>query len=262
MLRYRLNNQILQISNIKYKARILYSFICLFVYLLIASQSSAQTMTNDMYRIQMGNFNSISGESANDDYNISITSGETTPGLFEGKNYKVKSGFQYVPRSSPFSFAISNINIDFGLLTPTNPVIRSTILTVTNTELDGYNVSAAQNHELQVPTTGAKINDTTCDDGRCTDTIASEWMSTLTYGFGYRCEREILSCVEGDSSFLNSNYYKQFPDSSQDESAASVMTGGRGVNMNSTVLYKVNISSSQPPGTYSNTVTYLATPNY
>lgn len=231
-------------------------------FLIFPSFALAQTMTNEDYRIQMGNFNSIAGESKSEEYNLSITSGETTPGLFKGKNYKVKSGFQYVPRSSPFAFSISDTNIDFGLLTPTNPVTRATTLTVTNTELEGYNVSVAEDHELRVPTTGATINNTTCDDGRCTSTIASEWVNTLTYGFGYRCEREVLSCIEGDTSFLNNNYYKQFPDSSKGDSAETIMAGGRGTNMKATVLYKVNISSSQPAGTYSNTVTYLATPNY
>ena len=244
------------------KRLILFSLNSLLLLSTSVSLSYAQTMINEDYRIQMGNLNSIAGDSESDKFRLSITSGETTPGLFEGKNYKVKSGFQYVPRSSPFSFAISNTDIDFGLLTPTNPITRTTILTVTNTEADGYNVSAAENQELTVPTTGASIPDTTCDDGKCTEGSASSWVSNLTYGFGYRCDRVGSTCVEGDNSFENDSFFKQFPNSNKDESAVSVMSGGSGVNMKSTILYKVNISSSQPAGTYSNTVTYLATPNY
>ena len=236
-------------------ASLLFSFI-------FTVTAVAQTMTNEDYRIQMGNLNSIAGTSENENYKINITSGESVPGLFEGKNFKVKSGFQYVPRSSPFSFAISNTKIDFGLLAPTNPVTRTTILSVTNTDTAGYNVSVAENHELTAPTTGARINDTTCDNGQCTENSSAEWSNTLTYGLGYRCDREINTCVEGDISFINKDYFKQFPDSSKDESATTIMSGGTGSNIEATIMYKLNISSSQPAGTYSNVITYIATPNY
>ena len=237
--------------------------ICLIVYLFnSALPINAQTMENGLYRIQMGNFNSIAGESSGSDYNLSITSGQLAPGLFTGENFTVKAGFQYVPRSTPFSFSISNTKIDFGILAPTNPVTRTTKLTVSNTDALGYSVSSAQNHELMVPTTGAVIPDTTCDDGRCSESIASEWTNTLTYGFGYRCDKENATCVVGDSSFVPENYFKQFANSGKDESAATIMSGGRGRGQEATIMYKVNISSSQPAGTYNNSVTYLATPNY
>ena len=226
------------------------------------STSFAQTMENGLYRIQMGNLNAISGEVSGSEYNLNISSGQTTPGLFEGENYIVKSGFQYVPRTSPFTFSISNTNIDFGLLTPTNPVTRTTTIRVTSTNPAGYSVTAAEDHELMDAGTGATIPDTTCDDGRCTDTLASAWTGTLTYGFGYRCETRIGTCVENDSSFIPKDYFKSFSNSSKDESAVTIMSGGSGNGLEATILYKVNISSSQVAGTYSNAVTFLATPNY
>lgn len=237
--------------------------ICLFVYFLItAVPAVAQTMKNDFYRIQMGNLNSISGELSGSEYNLSITSGELSPGRYEGENYTVKAGFQYVPRSSPFSFSISDTKIDFGLLTPTNPVTRSTTLIVNSSSTQGYTVTSAQDHELMNPVNGAKIPDTTCDDGRCTQNLTSKWANVLTYGFGYRCEREKSTCVANDSSFAVKDYFKQFSDTSKDESASTVMSGGAGNNIKATILYKVNISSSQPAGKYSNAITFLATPNY
>lgn len=254
----------MKIKNLKLKIITHFLFvICLFAYLFISARPvSAQTMENGLYRIQMGNFNSIAGESSGSDYNLSITSGELAPGLYTGENFTVKAGFQYVPRSTPFSFTISSTKIDFGLLAPTNPVTRTTKLTINNTDALGYGVTAAENHELIVSTTGAVIPDTTCDDGRCTESIASKWTNTLTYGFGYRCDRENATCAEGDSSFVQEDYFKQFANSGKDESATTIMSGGQGRGQEATILYKVNISSSQPAGTYSNIVTYLATPNY
>jgi len=219
-------------------------------------------MENELYRIQMGNFNSIAGESSGSDYNLSITSGELAPGRYEGNNYTVRAGFQYVPRSSPFSFSISDTRIDFGLLSPTNPVTRSTTLNVRNSNPNGYSVSAAENHELMVPTTKAVIPDTTCDDGKCTEKTASGWNNTLTYGFGYRCDSENSICVENDSSFVAKDYFKQFSNSSKDENATTIMSGGTRRSKKAVVMYKVNISSSQVAGAYSNAVVFLATPNY
>ena len=249
----------MKISNLKF-----YFYLLFAIYYLLfttAPSARAQTMENGLYKIQMGNLNSISGQSSGTNYNLSITSGETAPGLYEGTNYKVKAGFQYVPRSSPFAFSISNTLIDFGTLSPTNPVTRITTLTVNNTTASGYKVTASQNHQLQVPTTGAIIPDTTCDDGKCSEKKASKWDSTLTYGFGYRCDAT-NSCSADDLSFTDSTYFKQFSDNSKKEQAATIMSGGKGSGQKGKVTYKVNISSSQPAGQYTNLVTYVAVPNF
>ena len=258
----------MKISNFKFQ--ILFLFSIYYFLFTIVPAAHTQTMENGLYKIQMGNLNSIAGESSDTNYNLSITSGETAPGLFEGPNYKVKSGFQYVRPGSAFSFAVSNSLIDFGTLSPTNPVLRTSTLTINNTSAEGYKVTAAENHQLQVPSTGAIIPDTTCDDGKCNEKIASIWDSTLTYGFGYRCDSlsvisngvKITSCVSADSSFTDSKYFKHFSDTSKKESASTIMKGNKGRSQKATVTYKVNISSSQPAGLYTNSVTYLATPNF
>jgi hypothetical protein len=235
------------------------SFVILALAFLFTPKAFAQTMENDMYRVQMGNLDSFAGQSSGSNYNLSITSGESATGLFTGTNYKVKAGFQYVPRTSPFTFTISNTTIDFGNLSPTNPVTRTTTITVNNSSAKSYKVTAAENHQLLVPSTGASIPDTTCDDGNCTETKSAKWTNTLTYGFGYRCDG---SCVANDTGFKLPDYYKQFSDTSHKEPAATIMSGGTGNGLKATITYKVNISSSQPAGTYTNTVTYLATPSY
>ena len=249
------------------------SVALLFVVMLgtFTNQTFAQVMSNGSFRIEMGNLNSIAGESTGSNYNLSITSGETASGLYSGTNYKVRAGFQYIPRGAPFSLSISNTLIDFGVLSPTNPVTRTTTLTISNTKASSYQVTATENHQLIVNRTGAIIPDTTCDNGNCNQTRAGEWSNTLTYGFGYRCDSISVassgtsspSCVTGDSSFSsNKNYFKQFSDASKKETSQVVVKGGKGKSQKATVTYKVNIPSSQATGNYTNAVTYVATPNF
>lgn len=261
-----------KVLRIKYK-KILVCFILNTCYLILITAPSAlgQTMSNDSYNIEMGNLNSIAGESTGSNYNLNITSGETTPGLYEGTNYKLRVGFQYIPRRVPFSFSVSNTRIDFGTLSPTNPITRNTTLTVSNTTASSYQVSASENHQLLVSKTGAIIPDTTCDKGGCSQTQTAQWSSTLTYGFGFRCDSVSIfsqgaksnSCSEKDQSFSkNSSFFKQFADVSRKEKAEIVVSGGKGRNQKATVTYKVNIASSQATGVYSNSITYVATPGF
>ncbi len=249
------------------------SGVLFFVFLLgsFTTQTFAQVMSNGSFRIEMGNLNSIAGESSGSNYNLSITSGETASGLYSGTNFKVRAGFQYIPRGTPFSLSISNTLIDFGVLSPTNPVTRATTLTISNTKASSYQVTASENHQLIVNKTGAVIPDTTCDSGNCSQSRAGEWSNTLTYGFGYRCDNISIasngtqnsSCIIGENSFsTNKSYFKQFADASKKENSQVIIKGGKGKSQKATVTYKVNIPSSQATGNYTNAVTYVATPNY
>lgn len=229
------------------------------------------TMYNDLYKIRMGNLNSIAGESSGSGFNLNITSGETGVGLYSGTNYKIRAGFQYINSIIPFSFSISSLAIDFGTLSPTNPVTRTNTLTIGNQSAYGYVVTASENHQLLVPASGALIPDTTCDAGGCSETTSAAWSSTLTYGFGYRCDSVSViyngaisnGCVAGDLNFYNNpTFYKQFSDNSKSETAQGVMSGTSGRNQQATITYKTNISSSQVAGTYTNAITYIATPTY
>ncbi len=238
--------------------------ILVFIGSIMAQSAVAQEMTNSLYKIQMGNLNSIAGISGGENFKINITSGENTPGLYSGTNYKARLGFQYIPRKGGvFSFGISNTLIDFGTLTPTNPVTRTTTLTVSNTTAAGFTVTGSENHQLLVSKTGAIIPDTTCDKGTCSETTASEWNNSLTYGFGFRCDASSKGCVAEDLSFYqNPLFFKQFADSSKKEKAVKIISGGKGKNQKATVTYKVNISSNQPAGLYTNSITYIAIPTF
>jgi hypothetical protein len=232
------------------------------------SISRAQTMTNGSFNLEGGNLNSFAGESTGSEYNINITSGETGSGIYDGDGYSVKAGFQYLQGKKGFSFTLSNSKIDFGTLSPTNPVTRTSILSISNNSASSYQVTVSENHQLQAAKTGAIIPDTTCDNGSCSESKSGAWSNTLTYGLGYRCDSESIAttggrtCINGDSSFSNEDYFKQFADVSRSEKAQVVVSGLKGNNQKATVTYKVNIPSSQATGVYSNSITYIATPNY
>lgn len=212
-------------------------------------------MSNDQYKLKMGNFNSISGQSSGSSYKLNETSGETAPGLYSGTNYKVKAGFQYVRVKIPFSFTISQNLIDFGTLTPTNPVTRTTNLTVNSETKKGFTVFASENQPLT--SANSTIPNTSCDNGDCNSGKAGSWVGTLTYGFGYRCDDlSGTNCASGFSP----DFFKPF---SVSPTLQTIMTSAKGgTGRVSQMTYKVNVSASQPAGTYTNFVTYIATPGF
>jgi hypothetical protein len=217
-------------------------------------------MSNSSYIIQMGNLNSISGEPTGSGYKLSYTSGQTGPGLYSGTNYKVRAGFQYISSIIPFRFSITNTFIDFGIVSPTSPVLRTSTLTISNGSAFGYQVTASENHNLRVNSSGFEIPPTACGDSgpSCTPTSAGPWTSTLTYGFGYRCDNQ--TGTDCDSQFSDSTYYKPFIAS---PSAVAVMSGTNvSKNRVSQITYKLNISGSQAAGLYTNVINYIATPTF
>lgn len=218
-------------------------------------------MSNLDYILDMGNLNSFAGKKSNASYTLTDTGGQLAPGLYSGSNYKVRAGFQYIYSIIAFRFSISSLLIDFGILSPTTPVTRTNTLTVSNGSAYGYQVTVFENHQLLVPSSGQLIPNTTCDAGNCTTTTAAAWTSTLTYGFGYRCDN--VSGTDCNTDFATSTFYKQFPDDSAGQTPVAVMSSTNvGKSRQGQITYKVNISGTQAAGLYTNVITYIATPTY
>lgn len=259
----RKNKTMYKAFCIKHKHKFLAILLIINVFLLFLANNTkalGQTMTNSDYILRMENLNTAAGKPTGSGYKLNLTVGQTGPGLYSGSNYKVRAGFQYISSIIPFRFIISSTEINFGDLTPTNPITRNNTLTVTNQSAGGYTVKVYENHQLLVPSTGALIPDTTCDHGTCTESTADTWTSSLTYGFGYRCDAVTTNYC--DSSFTTSTNYRQFADKSKSETEQTVMSGATGRTQQSTITYKANISTAQSAGLYSNVLTYIATPTY
>ncbi len=224
-------------------------------------QVEAFTMSNANWVIDFGNLNMTSGKPTGPNYKVSNTVGEIASGLYTGTNFTVRAGFQYVYSIIPFRFTITGLEINFGSLTPTNPVTRTNTLTIYNGTANGYSVKAYEDHSLLKVGTGSLIPDTTCDSGTCNEVTSSAWANTLTYGFGYRCDNVTgTDCANG---FSTSTFYKQFANNTYNESPVAVMTGTNvGRNKKVQITYKVNISGTQPAGDYFNQIIYLAVPTF
>lgn len=260
----RIQNSKFKIQNCKLKFKIFVFCLVLLpfaFYLLPLRTVSAFTMSNLDFIIDMGNLNSFAGKKSNGQYTLTDTGGQLAPGLYSGPNYKVRAGFQYIYSIISFRFSISNLFIDFGDLSPTTPVTRTNILTISNGSAYGYEITAFENHQLLSPPSGQIIPNTTCDAGTCTTTTAAAWTNALTYGFGYRCDN--VTGTDCSPDFATPTFYKQFADNSTGQPPVAVMLGANvGYNIKGQVTYKVNISGTQAGGTYSNIITYIATPTF
>jgi hypothetical protein len=209
------------------------------------------------YRIIFPNFNSGAGIPTSTNYSLNTTLGQTAPGLFSSSGYRTKAGFQYINSIIPFSFSVSDIQINFGTLTPNTPSTDTSTLIVSAGGAGGYSVTASENNPLQLSDASENIIDTLCDT-TCSETAAASWTSSTKYGFGFNMSGDDIPV-----DFTNSNYFRQFSDRSNSESAAVVMSSANvGRQRTATITYKVNVSNVQPAGVYQNVIIFTAIPSY
>ncbi len=164
-----------------------------------------------------------------------------------------------VESNIPLTFTITNSILSFGILSPTTPVYRTTNIYIKNF-IKGTIVTAYEDHPLLISATSMTIPDSTCDNGSCSETTSSLWENTLTYGFGYRCDDIIGKSCPVD--FGLKNYYRQFSDLSKNELTQVIMSENTSSNIEAQITYKINTSKTQTKGSYSNTITYIASPGY
>lgn len=170
-----------------------------------------------------------------------------------GPNYTVNTS------QDAFSIRLSQDSIDYGILSSTNPVIRTATITITNPSL-GAEVVTDENHPLLF---GSKnvIYNTSCDNGACTPDTAAQWTNTLTYGFGYRCDSENAGVC--DPQFSEPDYFKQYPNDAGNQNVVTILTSHpKEATTKVTITDKINISGTQKTGAYYNSITYLAVPNF
>jgi len=233
-----------------------YVAICI-LFLFFASIVHAQTsLDSPNYKIRLGNFNMTSGTKSSANYNLTDTVGQLAAEFFNNSGYHVKAGFQYLYTLYNFSFSLSSLAINFGSLTPNTFSTASHTLTITAPG-QGYSVSAYATSQL-TSSAGSTIADTTCDSGSCTETAANPWIISTNNGFGYN-----VSGNDVATDFIDSTYFRPFPDSSASEAPATIMTtASAGKNRVATINYKLSPSSTQAGGTYTTQIVFIATPVY
>ena len=219
--------------------------------------SAQETIESDNYRIQFPNFNSGAGIPSSSNFKLDSTLGQNAPGLYSSAGYLVRAGFQYIHSIIPFSFSVSDIQINFGTLTPETPSTDSSTLTVSAGGAGGYSVKASENNPLKTTNGISSIADTLCDTS-CSETTAAAWTSSTKYGFGFNMSGDDIPV-----DFTNSTYYRQFSDISSLENPAVIMSSVNvGRTRTATITYKINVSDVQPAGTYQNIIKFTAIPSY
>ena len=234
--------------------------ICLLFFLLINKKNIlAQTFDSASYHIDFGNFNMTSGKKTSTNYTLTDTVGQNAPGQYDSVGYVVKSGFQYLyEKIIPFSFEISDLDLNFGTLVPNVGSTVTNTLTISTPTGHGYDILAIANHPLKTIGNNVTIPDTKCDSGTCSESTSGVWTNNSTYGFGFNANGNGTS-----SYFTNSTYFRQFADNSSGETAKILMSESTRVeNHSALITYKINISPNQASGTYENSINFIAIPKY
>jgi len=214
-----------------------------FVFILVTSfllpvTIFAQHFESNSYNIDWGNFNMTSGKKTSSNYSLTDTVGQNAPGEYTKAGFKLKSGFQYIYPFDEFSFAIDNLDIDFGTLTAGIASTATSTLTTTTPSGHGFQITAGESSPLRL-NSGTTIPDFPGDNAL--------WNSSTTYGFGFNANT---------SYFSTNNHFSKFANQIIDSSNTPVK------NHLTNITYKVNISAIQSAGIYQNFITYTATPKY
>ena len=244
-------------ANFKKKLIIL---ITILTFIFIPSSAFSINMRSSEYRIQFGNINIGAKPQSSSNYDLSVTMGQTAAGEFQSTGYIVKAGFQYIHSIIPFQFSISDTNLNFGSLTANTPKTVQTNLTVSFGGAGEYKVTAEELGPLRTLDETNSIPDTTCDGGTntCDESTAKPWTSSNAYGFGYNMTGDDIP-----SDFIDSTYYRPFPNSLASESPAIIMSSTNvGKDRQATITLKVNVSPIQPAGNYQTIIHFTATPSF
>jgi hypothetical protein len=162
---------------------------------------------------------------------------------------------EVVPGVAPQDGAVSASAVDFGTIGLGTAKTGSQQLTVLCNAPGGYTVTASQDGPLRSAT--HSIPDATGDNGTITESDSGAWIGSNTYGFGYTLEN-----VSGSAAAFTGGY-RQFADTGAGETPQTVMSGVTPTDGDVTsITFKLNVSGAQAPGTYANTITYIATGNY
>ncbi len=232
-------------------------------------QIKADRLESDSFVIQFGNFNMGSGKRTGTNYNLTYTMGQIAPGPYgdyDTSDYFLGSGFQYIYQIPTFSFSISELQIDFGSMSPGSFYTGSNTLTINTRGAGGYTIYAYESDQLAHTNGTDQIPDTTCDDSDCDETQAAKWSSTDAYGFGFNAQGDTVATdftAAGNADCTaNDECFRQFADINS-ESMQSIMSSTQiADNDQATITYQTAISGLQAAGNYYTSVVYIAVPGY
>lgn len=215
----------------------------------------AQTMKNSSYILDLSNNPAQQTNTATptetDNTNV-VTLSKT----ISGDNFISTLSYDTDTKNLPLVLSTSSDLLNFGIIQPGEPVIRTHSLTVLPGSSVGYQVLSYQNHTLEADKD--QIPSTTCDNGACTPILPDVWTIPLTYGFGYRCDNLKSNACDPE---LKKDYYKSFANEKANVSPASLLEEDRSVTSQAVITYKINVPGNQANKEYHVTIYHIAIPN-
>ncbi len=246
-------------GSVSFAMTIVFLIFCVFEFFTSASIVSADTLTSPAFEINMGTINITGGQKSSTSFKLTDTVGQTFQGRFDSTGFVVKAGFQYIYSLIPFTFTISNLDLNFGSLVPGTPSLLTNLLTVTTGSAYGYTVKVIEDHPLRLSNGVVTIPDTPCDIASpCTQSDATPWTINTNYGFGYNIQGDDVDTAD----FVDNTYFRPFPVQDVDDPATVMSRGSVATDSAATVTYKINISGTQAAGTYQNNLQYIAIPSF
>lgn len=157
--------------------------------------------------------------------------------------------------TSRLDFTLESTTIQFGEIHPGEPILRKHSLKVQADR--GFQVLVSEDKNLTA-SDSSKIQDTTCDQGNCSEVTGASWLSPLTFGFGYRCNN--LKGEACSPQFEVTSNYRQFPNAELNERAQPLLIyPGKGTNLVE-IIYKVNIPPASTSNSFNNNIEYIILP--
>lgn len=163
----------------------------------------------------------------------------------------------------------SATTVPFGTASSSNSFYTACqLMSISTNATSGYIMTASENQSLLSNTD--TIDDTTCDAAACTESTGAAWATATNNGLGFWCQEATnTSCTDaGDSTTEHRQFACTGADAVCDggtgaETAQNVMqTTAPANNDQGRIHYKLSVSGTQPAGSYSNTITYIATPTF
>src|SRR3989344_1630730 len=175
------------------------------------------------------------------------------------------------PGTAVDTSAASN-TIPFGTVTTNLFYIGCHRLSVSTNAASGFYTSIEENKPMKA--VSSTIVDTTCDNS-CDHASSTSWSTETNNGLGYSCENISSSGLCNNSSTVTLGGVKDyrniactggtgydFCNTALDTKQVFMATSGPVSAKDVRVHYKLSVPGTQEAGSYSNTVTYIATPSF
>lgn len=214
--------------------------------LLGVASVSAFSAASTNYRLDNGTLNTFGGPSSSTNYQLTSSGGEPFIGPGSSTNYKLNSG-QIAALEQSISLTLDSLSVAIPQVTSgTSKTAFSQVSVLT--DASGYLLAASQNQDM------------TASDSSTIPAFPSAiatpglWTEGTSIGLGF----SLTAGTSLDAKWGTSPAFKYaaFPASSTTIHDKPGYTSGPDVT---TVQYRLDVSATQKPGSYSNIITYTAT---